>query len=278
MKPIEPYEIDTLLMQYSFDELGTAEKTFVLLHIADRSEYEMLRSIVIESSHTEEVHAPVILKNNLMAAFEQKHASKGGALFPLFKTRPYLLAAASIAVLVGIWWAYPFGQNEKPLLAERKAAPSQNIQDSTVTQQATAAAPFESNSELTTELAKEAPIPAQESIETENENPILIADLKKEEKIGNAFSSSMDDSSAEIQGASSANSQITQGNDQEDLDKTQGSQEAVVMMNETASKRSADRKEKNAAMTPAAMSDSPAVGSLSLEQNETWLEGHYTAY
>ncbi len=280
MNANEPYEIDELLRTHGFDALSASEKDFVLRHLADRKEYELLRAIVLESSEPDVQSAPAALKDGLMAAFDEKHAKKNTAIFPLFRKRPFLLAAASISLLIAIWWAYPFEKSGQPLIAERKVAPAKSNEDSMVVQTITPVTPSESIELDDKETVKSPePTPDYKPSEAAEETPNLMDDHREDDEHSeNRFSESMDESTAETKFAAAADSQLMHEEMGAEMEKSTERNDLNAVAIESTSNLSAVKKEKSRSMAPAAMNDNTSAVSLSLSLNQNWLEGHYTAY
>jgi hypothetical protein len=281
MKPNEPFEIDELLRRYGFDELGSAERAFVLNHIADKSEYEMLRSIVLESLQPDEVHAPAALKSELMAAFNEKHTLRSIAVPSSVNYKPWLLAAASIIVIVSLWWALPFRKSENMQFAERKVMPAQNSPDTSNIPPVVAELAEDTIEREVIEPEKSETTATEDMNTSEKIEPVLIAEAKdtKVEKDLNELSSFSKSVASEEMDDSAAGIQIDQiANDENRKESTQLVSQEVVSVVRSDKKKASKNLENFSAQAPASMSNSEPINSLKLNINQNWFNGHYTAY
>lgn len=118
----DPEDLESLMMNKSFDELLIAERNFALRHVDDAAMYEAMRSTLLAITEHTAQHKSNVLppsgkrKEALMEAYRIKHSVQKRPAFSLNgfswffsywrekQLAPMLSIALVVLLVVGVWW------------------------------------------------------------------------------------------------------------------------------------------------------------------------------
>ncbi len=126
----DPEDIESLMLNKSFNELLPEEKTFVLKHLASETEYDSMRMLLLQSVSTfqsSQTGPPKEMKQRLMTQYRTKHSAPQHNSFWLnlfsslrtgFVEKPHFaLAVASVLLFLGAYfWLNP---KDSPKVAQQ---------------------------------------------------------------------------------------------------------------------------------------------------------------